>query len=50
LTTFLLQLLRSYSCAKKLQSQTVTKEKHQKTLLYKKVRENVGDIDTSARF
>ncbi len=32
------QLLRRYSCTKKLQSQTVTIEKLCKTLLYKKLR------------
>jgi len=35
-STFYEQLLGQYFCAKKLQSQTVIREKHFKTLLFKK--------------
>jgi len=35
-STFYEQLLRQYFCARKLQSQTVTREKLCKTLLYEK--------------
>jgi len=36
-STFYEQLLRQYFCTKKLKSQIVTREKQQKTLLYKKL-------------
>jgi hypothetical protein len=45
-SAFYVQLLRQYSCVKKLQNQTVTREKLWKTLSYeKRLSPNVDEID-----